>query len=343
MSTAENMGVLFDAQGQLHWQAVPSRPPQPDEVEVAVSLASVNPIDVKRRRGYGRKVFSLKGANPKQLALGNDFVGSVNRVGAQVIGFKAGDRVFGVKPPSRHGPHAQRLVVKVGQLHHAESTLSDELLVTLPYNACTVLRAFEAIGLQASNAHGKRVLVAGAGGGLGSIALGFLHQWGADVTAIDRPANHARCIALGAAQVCTDSDLPSMQGTFDAVLNFATWELDAALCRTLRAGALGYATTVHPLLSLLDQKGLLLGALAIARARRRGRRQVPQGARYAWALFSLKDGDLAAIQEFARVTQPVPLIGLRAPMSEAGLAFDHVEQMQPGRAVLTNSVSGEMA
>lgn len=343
MSATENKAVLFDAQGNLHWQSTPDIAPKPGEVEVAVRLTTVNPIDAKRRRGYGRKVFSLKGANPQQLALGNDFVGSVTRVGAQVTEFEVGDRVFGVKPPSRQGPHAQRLVVQEGQLHHAAPTLSDELLVTLPYNACTVLRAFDAIGLQASNAQGKRVLVAGAGGGLGSIALGFLRLWGADVTALDRPANHARCAALGAAQVCTDREIPAMQGRFDAVLNFASWELDAALCRALRAGALGYATTVHPMLSLLDQKGLLWGAFAIARTRRQGHQQVPKGARYAWALFSLKKGDLAAIQKFALSTQPVPLIGVRAPMSKAALAFDHVEQMQAGRALLTNLVSGEVA
>lgn len=336
MNTHENMAVTFDARGQFRWAACPDMSLRPDEIEVSVSLSTVNPIDAKRRYGYGRRVFQLKGADKENLALGNDFVGTVYRVGSRAVGFKPGDRVFGVKPPSRFGPHAMRVVVKQSQVLKADPELSDEQLVTLPYNTCTVLRSFESIGINATTAKGKKVLVCGASGGLGSIALALLCQWGADVSAVDRTENHAQCLALGAQVACTADELPIQQGRFDAALNFAAWELDAVLCRTLRPGALGYATTVHPLLSLLDSKGLVLGAIAALRKRAMARKNVPRGASYAWALFSMKAGDLQLIQHFALSVRPQPRIGLRAPMSQADLAFAHVEQARPGRALLIN-------
>ncbi|CAM3717160.1 alcohol dehydrogenase catalytic domain-containing protein [Polaromonas hydrogenivorans] len=336
MSIHGNKAVTFDELGKLRWAECPDTPLRADEIEVSVGLSTVNPIDVKRRHGYGRRVFQLKGANAKNLALGNDFVGTISKIGSAVVDLKPGDRVFGVKPPSKYGPHALRVVVKQEQALRAVPDLSDELLVTLPYNTCTVLRSFESIGLNPLSAKDKKILVCGASGGLGSIALGLLRQWGAEITAVARAENHARCLAQGACVVCTVEELSDRQARFDAVLNFASWELDSVLCSALRSGAMGYATTVHPLLSLLDEKGLLPGAIAALHKRRQCRKNVPQGARYAWALFSLKAGDLQLMQDFALSARPQPHIGIRTPMPQAHLAFAHVEQMRAGRALLAN-------
>ena len=53
----------------------------------------------------------------------------------------------------------------------------------------------------------------------------------------------------------------SLGRVFDATLNFATWDDDVALIGCLRDGALGHATTVHPLLGNLDRYGWVRGAL----------------------------------------------------------------------------------
>ena len=53
------------------------RGPAADEIEIAVAAASVNPIDVRRSEGYGRKLLSLIGAGKFPLVLGNDFAGIV--------------------------------------------------------------------------------------------------------------------------------------------------------------------------------------------------------------------------------------------------------------------------
>ena len=83
------------------------RRPAADEIEVAVAAASVNPIDVRRSEGYGRRLLSLLGAGKFPLILGNDLAGTVTAVGSGVSTFKAGDRVYGVKPASAEGDPRQ--------------------------------------------------------------------------------------------------------------------------------------------------------------------------------------------------------------------------------------------
>ena len=72
-----------EAGGGFEIREVPRRSPAPDEIEVAVEAASVNPIDVRRAEGYGRRLLSLLGASRFPMVLGNDFAGAVVRVGAR--------------------------------------------------------------------------------------------------------------------------------------------------------------------------------------------------------------------------------------------------------------------
>jgi len=86
---------------------VPRRSPGPDEIHIAVEAASVNPIDVRRAAGYDRRLLSLMGESWFPMALGNDFAGVVATVGSgRASGFVIGERVYGVKFPSRDGTHA---------------------------------------------------------------------------------------------------------------------------------------------------------------------------------------------------------------------------------------------
>ena len=69
------------ANGALQVRQVPRRHPAADEVEIAVEAASVNPIDVRRAEGYGKRLLSLLGAGKFPMVLGNDVVGTVVTTG----------------------------------------------------------------------------------------------------------------------------------------------------------------------------------------------------------------------------------------------------------------------
>ena len=326
------------AKGALEVRQVPRRKPAPDEVEIDVQGASVNPIDVRRAEGYGARLLSLFGAGKFPMVLGNDFAGTVATTGAKVSKLKPGDRVYGLKPTSADGTHASHVLVKAAYVLRAPAGADLQTLAALPYSFVTMWLAVRGAGLTRENATGKKVLVHGAGGGLGTLALQMLSRWGAKITAIARPPTLAGCLQAGAAEVVDGSKAPlsSLGSVFDATLNFATWDDDLALVGCLRDGALGHATTVHPILGNLDRYGWVRGALKSFSEKKSHRAALPKGTtNYAWTLFrpnSAALSDLATLVEQQRFSLP---IALRKPLGEAEEAFDHVRKGRQGRALLT--------
>jgi reticulon-4-interacting protein 1, mitochondrial len=81
--------------------------------------------------------------------------------------------------------------------------------------------AVRGAGLARQNAAGKRVLIHGAAGGIGTLALQMTSAWGVSVTAI-APHDFAACREAGAIEVVGSSSKPfaTLSRTFDATLNF---------------------------------------------------------------------------------------------------------------------------
>ena len=160
-------------QVQMRDMALPA--PGRGEIVVRVRAASVNPIDTRRRAGYGRRLMSVLGAARLPLVLGNDFAGTVCAVGRGVTAFREGDSVFGAKPPSRQGSHATHVALDAALALHQPQGMAAEQLATLPYNFLTVSRALAGAGVTHSAVHQHVAPVHGASGGLGLIALRLLH------------------------------------------------------------------------------------------------------------------------------------------------------------------------
>jgi NADPH:quinone reductase-like Zn-dependent oxidoreductase len=103
----------------------------------------------------------------------------------------------------------------------------------------------------------------------------------------------------------------------------------------LREGALGHATTVHPLLKSFDEHGWVRGALRTLSEKRRRRAALPKAVKnYSWTVFRPEQAALAELSrlvEEQRVSLPV---GMRTSLNEAAQAFDHVRERRRGRAVI---------
>ena len=191
-------------EGALEIRQVPRRHPAADEVEIAVEAASVNPIDVRRAEGYGLRLLSLIGAGKFPLVLGNDLAGTIAATGARVSSYKPGDRVYGLKPASADGTHSSHVLVKAAHVLRAPGG-DLQALAALPYSFVTMWLAVRGAGLTRENAAEKNVLVHGAAGGLGTLAMQMLSAWGAKITAIARPPMRAACLQAGAAEVLDGS------------------------------------------------------------------------------------------------------------------------------------------
>lgn len=315
--------------------------PHGEQVLVRVQATSVNPIDVKRSTGYGQRLLGLMGAASFPLALGNDLAGIVQSVGPDVTTCKPGDRVFGLVPTGRQGAHASLVMAHAEHLRLAPANSASQDLATLPYTFTTLWRALQSLGLNELNAKGKDVLIYGASGGLGQLALHLLTRWGARVTAVCSTAHVQTCKDLGAAAVVdrTQRALSTLPIAYDVSLNFAAWQDEAALVSRLKPGAMGHATTVHPLLASLDAQGWLQGGWQVARAwlAMRGLARTAGGhsTRYAWTVFQPSTQALDALEQLLLAHRGLRLpIGLVVPLAEGEKAFAHVSQQRAGRAVL---------
>lgn len=116
------------------------------------------------------------------LTLGRDFAGVVKAVGENVKNFKPGDKVMGVIPPPLSGSHAQYLVTSSCNMKIKPENLSMEEAASIPYAGLTAWSALSITGELCVGSKGKKVLVLGAAGGVGSIAIQILKNWGTSVS-----------------------------------------------------------------------------------------------------------------------------------------------------------------
>jgi NADPH:quinone reductase-like Zn-dependent oxidoreductase len=254
--------------------------------------------------------------------------------------FAPGQRVFGLVATGKGGgAHASHVVVPPALLKPAPADAEAAALAVLPYSFTTMWLAVCSLQLSPANARGKKVLVLGAAGALGRLALQLLSGWGCDITAICDAGRTDECRALGAdlAVERGPQAIGSLPACFDAVLNFASWDDDLALASRLGADALGHATTVHPLLGHFDRLGWLRGALAARRDKLRVQSLVRQrcaNARYAWTIFKPDPDALATLAAGVKERRFSLPVGLAVGFEKAGLAFAHVAAGKAGRAVL---------
>lgn len=174
---------------------IPVPEPAPGEVQVRVSVASLNPVDYKLRAGLYRLL-----RMPKLPAItGKDFAGRISALGAGVEGFSIGQRVFGsVNPLGGRGACAETLVVGTDLIAATPEAVSDETAACLPVASGTALQAL--VGIAHLRA-GQSLLVTGASGGVGSSAVQIARSLGARITGVCSTANLEYVRGIGAHEV----------------------------------------------------------------------------------------------------------------------------------------------
>lgn len=186
--------VVIDRYGgpeRLHLAEVPRPEPGPGQVLVRVRAAGVNPVDWKVRRGRLRLVH-----RPRfPLVLGCDVAGEVEAVGAEVTAFAPGDPVMCYLGAPAGGGYAEWAVASEAAVAPKPPRLSWEEAAALPLAGLTAWRALVRLGELAA---GERVLVVGAAGGVGHLAVQMAVAFGAKVTAVASGRHQAFLRDLGA-------------------------------------------------------------------------------------------------------------------------------------------------
>src|SRR6266571_1285779 len=171
--------------------------PQDDEVLVHVHATSVNAGDCFLFRGKARLMgYGL--LKPKHTILGSDIAGRVEAVGRNVKQFQSGDEVFGNTAEYGFGGFAEYVSVPENALVLKPTTISFEEAAAVPQAALTALQGLRDKGhIQ----KGQKVLIHGAGGGVGTFAVQIAKSFGAEVTAVCSTRNLDMVRSIGADQV----------------------------------------------------------------------------------------------------------------------------------------------
>ena len=205
---------------RLHLQQVSLPKPKNDEVLIKVHAAAINSWDWDLLRGKPFLVRLAGGGLTKPLKkiLGCDVAGVVTSVGAGVQKFKVNDRVFGDISASGWGAFAEYVCVKEGVLTVKPDLLSFEQAAALPQAA---VMAWQGINDYGNVRSGQKVLINGAGGGVGSFAIQMAKQRGAEVTVVDSHVKFNSMNALGADYLIdyTKEDFTTKGRRYDLILD----------------------------------------------------------------------------------------------------------------------------
>jgi NADPH:quinone reductase-like Zn-dependent oxidoreductase len=216
--------AVYDRYGPpevLRIEDVPKPVPAPDEVLVRIRATGVTRSDAHLRAGepsFGRFQSGLR--RPKRRILGHELAGEVEAVGAAVTEFQVGDRVFGALPylALSTGAHAEYMCVpEKFPLARMPDGLSFEEAGAICDGPLLTLNSLRPAG----PLEGKRVLVYGASGSMGTAGVQLAKHFGAHVTAVCNTPNVELVRSLGADEVIDylHEDFTKSGETYDVIFD----------------------------------------------------------------------------------------------------------------------------
>ncbi|MFC8809137.1 NAD(P)-dependent alcohol dehydrogenase [Streptomyces anthocyanicus] len=227
--------VQFDRFGPpdvLRVNDVPAPRPGPGEVLVEVRAASVDAGETAFRAGRMRRVTRVR----LPRGLGSDFAGRVAALGSGVRAWSVGDAVWGLMPHLTFGAIADYVAVPEQRLARAPKNLDLLEAAALPVVGTTAMTALSG---KARLQPGERLLVRGATGGVGSVAVQLGKALGAHVTALAAARNLDWITRLGADEaVDYRTTRPEDLDRFDVIVDVVGTDLGAYRKRLARGGRL---------------------------------------------------------------------------------------------------------
>lgn len=298
---------------------VPAPTPLPSEVVVAVHAAGLNPVEGVIRSG----AFPLLGQPP--FVLGWDLSGVISEVVPGVNRFQVGDEVYGMPLfPRPAGTYAELVAAPSRQLARKPRSIDHVHAAALPLAGLTAWQSLVDI---AAVEPGQVVLVHGAGGGVGHLAVQIAKHLGAHVVGTASAGKHAFVQELGADEVVDyrTVDFAEAVGDVDVVLDLVGGNYGARSIGVLRPGGL--------LVTAVDRTNSELATRTRAAGRRfAGITVEPDGAGLERLAELVDSGQLRVHVEHA------------IPLKDAARAHALLQAGLPGKAVLTmvnHGVDGE--
>ncbi len=192
--------------------------PKENEVLIKIHATSVTSGDARIRRADPfiiRFIFGWK--KPRKSVLGVVVAGEIEAVGKAVTNFNVGDQVFG-SAGMNFGAHAEYVSVSENAVLALKPTsMSYEEAAAIPFGATAALHFLRAANIQ----QGQKVLINGASGAIGTLAVQLAKNQGARVTAVCSTSNIEMVKSLGADNVIdyTKQDFSKNGETYDVIFD----------------------------------------------------------------------------------------------------------------------------
>ncbi|MBV6449857.1 MAG: alcohol dehydrogenase [Anaerolineales bacterium] len=253
----------FGTPDVLQLKEVAKPTPKDNEVLIRVHAASVNFGDLMARnfKAVSPRKFNMPFIfwlpakisfglrKPNITILGSELAGEIEAVGKDVKRFKKGDQVFGY-PGLSFGAYAEYACLpETGAVALKPVNLSYEEAVTLPYGAIMTTSLLEKANIQC----GQKVLINGASGGIGSMAVQLAKYYGAEVTGVCGTPRLEFVKSLGADKVIdyTREDFTQNGETYDLIFDILGKSSFSKVKRSLKPNGI-YLLASFKMKALLD-------------------------------------------------------------------------------------------
>jgi len=305
----------------LKLEEVQKPTPADNQVLIKVHAVSLNRSDWEGLTGrplYVRIGGLLK---PRHQILGSDIAGRVEMAGRNIGRFQPGDKVFG-DILGRMGGFAEYVCARERALALKPASMTFEEAAAIPQAAVSALQGIREKGQVQP---GQKVLINGAGGGIGTFAIQLAKLAGAEVTGVDNAEKLDFMRSLGADHVIdfTKEDFTKNGQQYDLILDVIAHRSVFAYKRALRPNGSyffvgGFVATIFQI--------LLLGPWI--------RRTTGKKIRMLVVQPNLKD--MVYITELYEAGKVVPVIDRRYPLSEVPEALRYLgEGRAKGKVVIT--------
>src|SRR5258708_3544968 len=299
--------------------------PQDDEVLVKVHGTSVNAGDwahLLRGKPFLMRFMGFGLLKPKNTILGSDIAGRVEAVGRNVTQFQSGDEVFGNTAKYGFGGFAEYVSVPENALVLKPTNISFEEAAAVPQAA---LADVQGVRDKGHIKKGKKVLINGAGGGVGAFAVELAKSFGAEVTAVCSTRNLDIVRSLGADHVIdyTQEDVTRNGQRYDLILAVNGYHSISDYKRALNPEGV-YVMTGGSNAQMFQ--AMLLGPLIS----RTGRQKMGNSA------HKPNKKDLIFMKELLEASKVKPVIDRRFPLRDVADAIRYLEAGHAqGKVVIT--------
>jgi len=221
----------------LKLMEMPVPTPKSSEILVRVHAASINDWDWGLLQEHASLIDRMVGrlVTPRVRVLGCDVAGRVEAVGEEVTTLQPGDEVYGDLCMSGFGAFAEYACVPAASVARKPAGMTFEQAAAIPQAGMLAVQGLIDVGGVRS---GQKLLLNGAGGGVGTFALQIARLFDVEVTAVDKPGKLDMLRALGADHVSDffTEDFTRGDTRYDLILDVKTNRSPFAYARALSAG-----------------------------------------------------------------------------------------------------------